>query len=261
MIPNRLVACLLIVALLVWPGAAALPVENAASAPREHPLVPAIELARQSLERLRDVHDYECHFTKRERIDGQLKTQVMKMRIREQPFSLYCLFGEPHAGREILYVAGRNNGEMLAHEGSGLKSLIGTISVPVDGPRAMAENRHPVSQAGLRNLLQLLIRQWELETRYGEITVTYYPHARIGNTACRVIQTVHPQPRKQFLYHITRLYLDESTGLPLRLENYGWPPNERAIPPLMEEYTYLNVRTNIGFTDRHFDRNCEEYNF
>lgn len=231
------------------------------AAPAEHPLQPAIRIAQTSLEQLQSVRDYECVLTKRELINQQLQTQVMFMRLREEPFSVYCKFGEPHAGREVLYVAGRNNGMMLAHEGSGLRSLVGTVSLPLNSPEVTAENRHPLTEAGLRNLLVLLIRQWEGESQYGEISVQYYPDARLGNIACRVVEAMHPQPRRQFPYHLTRLYLDSQTGLPVRVENYGWPTQAGGRPVLVEEYTYVNVRTNVGLTDAHFDRSCPDYKF
>lgn len=228
---------------------------------REHPLRPAIRVAQTCLEGLQEIRDYECVLTKRERINNQLTSQVMFVRFREEPFSIYCKFGEPFAGREVLYVAGRNNNMLLAHEGSGIKSLVGTVSLPVDGPDARAENRHPITDAGLRNLVRLLIRQWEAESKYGEINVQYYPDARLGEIGCQVVEVMHPQPRRQFLYHITRLYVHSETGLPVRVENYGWPAQSGGQPVLMEEYTYTQVRPNVGLTDQHFDPEFREYDF
>lgn len=238
------------------------PVSTSAAAPTpEHPLRPAIQIARTSLHALQGIRDYECRFLKRERINGQLQTQVMFLRLREEPFSVYLRFGEPHPGREVLYVAGRNNGQMLAHEGSGVKAIFGTVSLPLDSPEVRAENRHPLTEIGLRKLLELLIEQWEAECQFGEIDVQYYPDARLGEIACRVVEASHPAPRRQFRYHITRLYLDARTNLPLRVENYGWPERGGGEPVLMEEYTYLELRPNVPLNDRHFDRDCPEYNF
>jgi hypothetical protein len=233
---------------------------SSAHAP-EHPLRPAIQIAQASLHALQNVRDYECRFLKRERINGELQTQVMFLRLREEPFSVYLRFGEPHPGREVLYVAGRNNGQMLAHEGSGVKAIFGTVSLPLDAPEVRAENRHPLTEIGLRKLLELLIEQWEAETQFGEIDVQYYPDARLGEIACRVVEASHPYPRRQFRSHMTRLYLDARTNLPVRVENYGWPERSGAEPVLIEEYTYLELRPNVPLDDRHFDRHCPEYNF
>ena len=227
----------------------------------EHPLKPAIRIAQTCLEKLQHVRDYECVLTKRERINNRLTTQVMFMRFREEPFSVYFKFGEPFAGREVLYVSGRNNGMMLAHEGSGIKSLVGTVSLPLDSPEITAENRHSITDVGLRNLVQLLIKQWEFESQYGEIKVQYYPDAKLGDVPCRVVEASHPQPRRQFPYHVTRLYVDSRTELPVRVENYGWPLQTGGPPVLIEEYTYSKLRTNVGLTDHHFDRSCPDYKF
>ena len=161
----------------------------------------------------------------------------------------------------MLYVEGRNNNQMLAHEGSGVKALFGTVSLPLDSPEVRAENRHALNSIGLRNLVTLLIEQWETESKFGECNVQYYPDARLGELACEVIEVSHPVPRRQFRYHITRLYLDPQTKRPIRVENYGWPERQGGQPVLIEEYTYLDVRFNVGLDDRHFDRNCPDYNF
>ncbi len=228
---------------------------------KEHPLRPAIREARKCLKALEPVRDYECLFAKRELINGKLVVQSMSMRLREKPFSVYMRFGAPFTGREVLYVEGQNGNQLLAHEGSGVKSLFGTVSLALDSPEIKAENRHRITEIGMKNLVRLLIKQWEAETPYGEIDVKYYPNAKIGKRSCRVIEASHPRPRRQFRFHITRLYIDDETNFPIRLENYLWPRQPGGQPLLVEEYTFSNIRTNVGLTDRHFDPNNPDYNF
>lgn len=227
----------------------------------EHPLVPAIRLAKASLERLQDVQDYEARFVKRERINGQLITQKTRLRLRERPFSVYMHFEEPFAGREVLFVAGQNNNQLLVHEGSGVRSLVGTVSLAPDSPTVMAENRHAITSLGMRKLLKLVIEQWELESKYGEIDVKYFPQARVDDVECDAIQVSHPRPRRQFKYHVTRLFLSRETRLPIRVENYGFPPAPGQQAPLVEEYTYLDLKVNVGLTNADFDRSNPKYRF
>ena len=245
-------------ALLVLLGAAVLPAQET---PPEHPLVPAIRLAQESLQALSSVRDYQATFTKREWVGTQFVAQQMAMKLREQPFSVYLHFDKPNAGREILFVQGRNQNKLLAHEGSGLKSLVGTISLAIDDESVKAENRHPITDMGMRRMVQLLIEQWEYESKYGEIDAKYYPDARIGNQLCEAVEATHPRPRKQFRYHVTRLYLDKKTRFPIRIENYGFPRTENETPPLIEEYTFSDVRVNLGLTDADFDTRNPAYSF
>jgi len=239
-------------------GAAVLPAQET---PPEHPLVPAIRLAQESLQALSSVRDYQATFTKREWVGTQFVAQQMAMKLREQPFSVYLHFDKPNAGREILFVQGRNQNKLLAHEGSGLKSLVGTISLAIDDESVKAENRHPITDMGMRRMVQLLIEQWEYESKYGEIDAKYYPDARIGNQLCEAVEATHPRPRKQFRYHVTRLYLDKKTRFPIRIENYGFPRTENETPPLIEEYTFSDVRVNLGLTDADFDTRNPAYSF
>ncbi|MEZ6068066.1 MAG: DUF1571 domain-containing protein [Planctomycetaceae bacterium] len=232
-----------------------------AGAAVEHPLRGAIRFAQSSLEAMEGIRDYECLMRKRERLGGELQTQVMRMRFREEPFSVYFKFGEPTPGREVLYVAGRNDNKLLAHEGTGVKSYFGTVSLALDSPQVLESSRHRITDAGLKNTLKKLIAQWEQEAAYGEIDVRYYPDAKLGEIACRVVEVSHPRPRNQFPFHISRLYLNARTNLPVRVENYSWPRQAGEPPVLVEEYTYIEMKTNVGFDDRHFDPKFEEYNF
>lgn len=229
--------------------------------PTQHPLLPAISLAEGSLKTLQTIGDYEATLVKRERLNGQLVEQKMRLRLREKPFSVYLRFAGENSGREIMYVQGRNGNQMLTHEGSGLKSLVGTVSLATDGAEAMQDNRYPITRMGMRRMLESVLQQWQEETRYGEVEVKFYPHAKLGGRSCKVIESVHPHSRRQFRFHKTRLFLDTESRLPVRVEQYGFPAMPGAKAPLEEEYTYTEIRPNVGLTDRDFSVSNPQYNF
>jgi Protein of unknown function (DUF1571) len=235
--------------------------QAASESSREHPLRPALRIANTSLERLDSVRDYEAVLTKRELIQGELRSETMRIKFRETPFSVYLKFSGMSAGREVLYVEGRNQNNILAHEGSGLKALVGTVSLSPTSPEVIEKSRYSITDIGLRNMLQFMIERWEEEANYGEAEVQYYQNARLGERQCLVIECTHPRPRRQFRFHISRLFIDKETRLPVRVENYGFPAQSGADPPLEEEYTYSNLRTNVGLTDADFDRNNPNYAF
>lgn len=229
--------------------------------PKEHPLIPAINMAKESNAVLDRITDYECQFTRREFVNNRLTSQRTSLRLRHQPFSVYMKFIQPAPGREVLYVAGRNQGKLLAHEASGLSSLVGTISLSVNSPKVMAETRHPITQVGMQRLIQLVILQWERESKFGETDVKFYPNAKIGGSNCEVIEVSHPRPRKQFPYQLTRVFFDQKTRLPVRVENRGFPVAPGRQSPLLEEYTYSNIKVNNGFKDSDFDQKNPKYSF
>lgn len=227
----------------------------------EHPLKPVIRIAQSSLQTLAGVKDYEAAMVKRELIGDRLILQSMTIRFRETPFSVYLGFNGENTGREVLYVDGKYQNMILAHEGSGLKSLVGTVSLSPTGKDVMAENRYPITSIGLRNLLKKLIERWEEEAKFGECDVKYYQNAKLDESQCLVIECSHPQPRRQFKFHLTRLFIDKQTNLPVRVENYSFPARDGEKPMLQEEYTYRNLRVNVGLTDLDFDRSNRDYAF
>ena len=125
----------------------------------------------------------------------------------------------------------------------------------------MKENRYPITKVGLRNMVDKVISQWETESKYGETTVKYYNSAKLGDVECMAIESSHPQPRRQFPYHMTRVYIDKDSKLLVRVEQYGFPSRQGQQPPIVEEYTYSNLKTNVGLRDADFDHRNPQYNF
>ncbi|MEZ6123893.1 MAG: DUF1571 domain-containing protein [Planctomycetaceae bacterium] len=231
--------------------------ENVAA---EHPLRPAIRVAQSCLEKVEALPGYEAKFMKREVVGNSLVSHEMKVKIRHQPFSVYLHFENPHAGREVIYVEGQNGGKLLAHE-AGLLSIAGTMELLPTDTMAMSENRYPVTMSGIANILKVMIRQWEDETRFGETDVQYFKDAKLGSMTCRVIESRHPQPRREFNNHMIRLWIDTETGIPVRMQKFGFPVKSGDKPPIIEDYVFSDLKTEIRLTDADFDRNNQQYNF
>lgn len=223
-------------------------------------LAPALKLARSSQAALAKVKDYEATFNKRERIGKQVLVQTTTIKLRERPFSVYMRFVKPHAGREVVYRDGQNEGKLLAHD-TGLKSIIGTISLSPTSSLVMDDNRYPITMIGMSNMLGKVIDQWQAESKYKGVSVKYYPNAKLGDRVCQVIETSHSRQRSGQQFQMTRLYLEKKTNLPIRVEQFGFPKRNGEDAPLLEEYTYSNIKTNIGLTDKDFDTKNPKYGF
>jgi hypothetical protein len=125
----------------------------------------------------------------------------------------------------------------------------------------MTDNKYPITDIGMENLLKKLIEVAELDMKHGEVEVKTFEGTKINGRVCTCLQTVHPVPRDHFRFHIARIYIDDEHQLPIRYESYGWPQTADAKPPLLEEYTYLDLKLNVGFADRDFDSTNPSYNF
>lgn len=228
--------------------------------PDSHPLKPCIVKAEASLAELKEIKDYSTLLFKKESIQGKLISQTLTMKVRHEPFSVYLKFEDPHAGREVIYVDGLNKGRFMVHE-TGFKALAGTLSFTPTSKEALAENRYPITQAGMAKMLEIVTEQWKADAQYQEVQVKEVADMKVGEELSLMIETTHPQPRDHFKFHKTRLYLDKDTQLPIRLEQYTWPEKEGGEPVLVEEYTYTQVKPNIGLKDIDFDKTNPAYQF
>jgi hypothetical protein len=225
-------------------------------------LAPALEAARASRDDVRKMPGYICTFIKNEQLKkGSLMRQVMFLKFRREPFSVYLKFVEPHAGREVIYVEGQNKGRMQVHETSGLASIIGTVSLAPTGSDAMKESRHPVTMIGMEKMLETVIADWEEALKHSAVKVDRYPQAKIGDTECLMFEVVFSQPHDSVKFHKTRLYVDKKNNLPRRVEQYAFPAKAGEQPPLVEEYSYSDVKTDAPLADRDFDVNNDNYGF
>jgi hypothetical protein len=220
----------------------------------EHPLAPVLRTLKASQEILdKNIRDYSCTFVKRENVDGQLGDyQHIYMKVMHEPFSVYMSFIKPFTGREVVYVAGQNEGKLVALD-TGVKRYLGKMNLDPQGTMAMKGNRHPITSVGIRNLCGKLIKMGEEEMKYAECEVTTNPDTKINGRSTTMVQIVHPTPRQNFRYHVGRIFFDNEHRIPIHYDAFSWPATAGAKPPLEESYTYQNLKLNNNFTARDFD--------
>jgi hypothetical protein len=242
------------------------------SPPREHPLQPLVSFAQERLQWLSTVKDYTCGLYKRESIDGVLQDyQHIFVKIRHEqaqngkivtPFSVYLRFLGPWdiAGREVIYVQGANEGKMIVHKGGTRLAFI-TRAIDPRSDTALRESRHPITETGFKNMLEQLLEVGRHDMNYGECEVKYYRRAKVNGRVCTVAEITHPVERPYFQYHIAQIFIDDELRLPVRFVLYDWPREKGEKPPLLEEYTLVDVKLNVGLTRRDFDYQNEAYAF
>jgi hypothetical protein len=244
------------------------PAENggavAEAAPGEHPLTPVLKMAKDAMAEMEtNIQDYSATLIKRERLGEKLgENEFMFVKIRQKPFSVYTYFLGPDRmkGQEAIYVEGKNNNCIVGH-GVGIRKIAGTVRIDPLGMLAMQGNRYPITEIGLFNLTRRLIEIGEKDAQFGECEVKVVSGAKINGRSCTCIQVTHPVPRKNFLFHVARIFYDDEMRLITRYEAYDWPKQPGGAPQLTEEYTYLNIKINNGFTDADFDENNPAYGY
>lgn len=258
-IQNSLVLCFSIALLAVANRAAAQQTFDMTLQAGQHPLVPVIRVMGEVLENIdQNVQDYSCTLTKQERYSGELgEHQHIFLKVRNEPFSVYMQFLQPHKGREVLYVAGMNQGNLIALDGGWKRKVMSPVSLDPNGMIAMRGQKYPITRVGLRNLVVKLIDRANADLKFAECKVTSDPNQLIEGRSATLIQVTHPEPRKDFYCHIARIFIDNELKVPLHYDSYMWPA-EGQEPPLEESYTYRNLKINNGFSARDFAKDNPE---
>lgn len=237
-----------------------------------HPLTPAIERAQEGLKLIEEtINDYTTTIIKRERIGGTLKEhEFISAKIRNRkvkdgkvvvPFAVYLKFLKPDAvaGREVIWVEGQNDNKIVAHE----TGLLGfkRFYLPPDGFLAMMGQRYPITNIGVQTLIEELLVRAKHDLKYGECEVKFYKGAKVDKYVCTLIEVVHPVQRDHFTFYRARIYIDETLGVPVRYAAWTWPAEPGGEPVLEEEYTYRNLKLNVGLTDADFDPDNAAYDY
>jgi hypothetical protein len=238
---------------------------NAPAAIGEHPWMPVLRWARQEQATMDgNVRDYAATIVSRERIGDKLEEyQSIFVKVRHRPPSVYVYVLEPqgHKGDEAIYVEGRNDGKLLGHTTGIAGQMVGTVALDPQGSTAMNGHRYPITELGIRPLCQRLIALGNNDAQFAESQVRLLSGLKLNDRRCSGVEVIHPVPRTNFQFHRLRLFVDEQLKLPVRYEQYDWPRQPGGPPELVEEYNFMNLQINNGFTDADFDPRNPRYGF
>lgn len=203
------------------------------------------------------VKDYTGLLYKQERVGGQMSAeQTIQVRFRQQPFSVHMKWVAPKnlVGQEACYVAGQNNNMMRAKSAGAILGAIGFVSIDPNDARAKASSRHSITEAGLGNTIERMVRANETDKRLpaGHISATFGEYRFLNRNVTRV-ETTRRLNNGQVYCHRSIAYFDKETRLPVRIELYDWPkPGSPPGGELLEAYSYVDLKFNVGLNDAAF---------
>ncbi len=227
----------------------------------EHPLMPALRMAKNSLTTIdARVRDYNAIMMKQERVNGELlPKEVAFVKVRHQPFSVYMYFLGDNKGRECIYnsVSGDTAGKLIARD-CGFKKRLGKFTLDPEGRLAMAGQKYPIMKLGIRELTQELVTVATNDVQFGECEVKHGQGTMEGR-AITWLEVIHPIKRANFRFYKAQVFIDNELQIPVRYNAYTWPTKPDGQPELEESYTYLKLKVNNGYTDADFDQNNPDY--
>jgi hypothetical protein len=221
------------------------------------PLEKPLALLNEGRRNFANVKDYSCLMQSRENVRGRLLDEnVIEFKMRHQPYSVYMRWLAPakDKGQEVCYVHGRNGNKMRVHLPKGGGAFLGWNSVDPNDSRVMEHSRHNIYEAGLGHLIEETVKHWEVEAKQGKTAVKMAEYTCNNRKAIRIETHLTERIQGAYCYRGV-LYLDAETKTPLRTEYYDWPrPGGPADGELMEMYSYIDLRFNVGLTDQDFNK-------
>lgn len=221
-----------------------------------------ILLMKEMQKKVLSLKDYTLTMLKRERIGSTLRpTETVFMKFRF-PFSVYLRWvKEPFKDREVMFVRGWNNNKLIAREHSGFagffQSMSGPTSLEPTGGMAMNGSRHPITNAGLAKVMEIILRDiHRYRDRKDPFTLTMEaPFQEEGQSRQCVKFSGPKNPKSGYYAYRTRLCWGMKDLLIRHIQSWDWQDR------LVEDYKYLNLRTNVGLTDQDFNPKHPEYMF
>ncbi len=228
-------------------------------------------LLEQGRRRLADVSDYTCTFFKQERLGAELSEgQIMELKMRHKPFSVYMKWLNGEKGRELLYVDGEQDNKMIVHPGGWKARIVPSIKLEPDSSLAMSESRHPVTMVGLLKLCDEIVarRKNEIEHRC-PVRCQFFENETANDRPCYCFVSVYLDRKNSEEYRKSIQYIDREWLLPICVKNFVWPEakqsfaNEAALDEatLVEHYAYTELQFNQQLANDDFDRANKSYNF
>jgi hypothetical protein len=211
------------------------------------------------------VPSYTATFRKEERLKGRLvPEQAFFLKVRQAPFAVYMKATAPASGKEVIFAKGYFGDKVVAHSAGLSRLLMPKLLLPPEHPLIRSESRHPITNAGIGNLIKNLIgyRQRDLVELDAETTLDRWT-APDGRDWLRSVHIHHdrtadrPFPRVEVLYH-------PETRLPLRFTAFDWadsPAGNSDSQILGERYSYDDLTLNAPLSSLDFDPANPAYHF
>ena len=199
------------------------------------------------------ITSYTARFVRQEWIGGGLRPPEEILLKWQRPGRIYMRWvAGPPTGREIVFVPGRDDGNVLIHEPGLLTRLFTVVTAP-GSPDGMKQSRHPITDVGFGHLIELIGETVRRAVRRGELTVIERENAPAGR---RVVEVRLPRdPRQGYYCYRAIVAIDGDTRLPVAITVYDWDDR------LVERYEYRDVAINAPLTDADFDPANPAYTF
>jgi len=199
------------------------------------------------------IQDYTAVFDKKELIDGKIleDKKILIKYMKPDHYYLKWLDGKKK-GIESLYVTGKYKNKEIVH----LNSFFGLLTVHIDpqGSSAMKNNRHPITDAGLGSIINLIVKNYTLAQANQDLKIICHRDTLLANQPV-IYFKISFSGSTAYYGHCIEIYFEHKYYLPVKITVYG-QENE-----LLEDYHFYDLAVNVGLSEYDFDIDNPQYGF
>ena len=205
----------------------------------------------------KNIRGYKVTMQKQERLQGRLQNrELIEVAFREQPFSVFMrwLDGAKKADR-VVFVAGENEGMMLAHPSGVAGKLVKVVKRKVDSEEARQSGRYTVDQFGFKNSLQRILTSMETAKQKGTLHLEFLGETKVfecDQRICFKLKRTYAAPEADGTEDLT-LYVDRENFLPIGIVVRGKIDAATGNRELLGEYFFRDLRLNPQFSPQQFN--------
>lgn len=216
-----------------------------------------LEAVVQSMQKAYEpVEDYVTVLHAQQRFDEELAPMEKMLLKFKKPFSVYMRWLDGDSkGREVIYIRGANDGNMWIHNGS-FPDI--TLCLSPEACKDLSDGRHTVAEAGVAFVVDSMARDIALAKSrpLDKVSIWDYGEREVLGEPSRCYEMSTP-PRKDSGYYGHRAYFCQSlrTGLLNKISVWDF----RKL--LVEDFTFADLKKNVGLTAKDFDPENPDYDF
>jgi len=202
------------------------------------------------------VRGYQLTMQKQERLQGRLQNrEIIEVAFREQPFSVSMrwLEGARKADR-VAYVAGENDGMMLAHPAGVAGKLVKVVRRQVDSDEARESGRYTLDQFGFKNSLKRILASMQDAKKKQALHLEFLGEAKVFESNARIcfkLKRTYAEPESDGTQELT-LYVDRENFLPIGIVVKGKVEPATGNRELLGEYFFRDLRLNPQLSAEQF---------
>lgn len=200
--------------------------------------------------------DYSGTFTRQEMINGKLSSeQVGEMKMRVNPVGVSVKFVRPEtaSGMEVVYSSARKDGK-VGYKEAGVKGIkYGLRKVDPDDSKFLADSRHPATSWGMGPIIELIATATAREKKLNNPVETFTADFQFANRNVTRYEIYMRRPHALRYAAKMVVYVDKETKLPVRFEAFDDPRGTATTGPLLECYSFSDLKFNTGLGENSFE--------